>query len=121
MNIYVFLGVWLLLWIISWWVAKNKYKAKQPVGVGFLASMFILVFVFYAVEFLLREDQPTAKELNRTEELIQEAKFLEENSAKKVKICIAYDSVMNNATDNLNQELFQEYKNKYEEKGCDYY
>lgn len=61
MNIYVFFGVWLLLWIISWWVAKNKYKVKQPIGTGWLASMFILVFVFYSVEFLLKE--PTPEEL----------------------------------------------------------
>lgn len=121
MKIYVFFGTWLILWIICWWIAKNKYKVKQPIGTGWLASMFILVVIFYTAQFLLREDQPTAKELSRTEELIQEARFLEENNAKKVKICIAYDSVMNHATDHLNQSLFQEYKAKYEERRCDYY
>lgn len=118
MNIYVLLGVWLVFWVAGWWIAKNKIKAKQPIGVGWLISLPLIIFWMYAMDY--REDGKANKELSRTEQLIQEAKFLEENNAKKVKICIAYDSIMNKATDSLNQNLFQEYKAKYEERGCDY-
>lgn len=68
-----------------------------------------------------REDGKKETKITRTEQLIQEAKFLEDNDAEKVKICIAYDYVMNNATDNLNQNLFQEYKTKYEDRRCGSY
>lgn len=119
MNIYVLLGVWSVFWVAGWWMAKNQWKAKQPIAVGWLISLPLLIFWMYGINY--REDRKADKEVTRTEELIQQAKFLEENSAEKVKICIAYDYVMNNATDNLNQNLFQEYKAKYENRRCGSY
>ncbi len=119
MSLYVFLGIWLIFWLAGSWMAKNQWKAKQPIAMGFLISLPMIAFWGYAMND--REDKKVEKKLSRTEELIQEAKFLEDNEAEKVKICIAYDYVMNNATDNLNQDLFQEYKAKYENRRCDYY
>ena len=49
MNLYVLLGVWLVLWVGGWWIAKNKIKAKQPIGVGWLISLpFLIVWMLIA-------------------------------------------------------------------------
>lgn len=119
MSMSVLLGFWLIFWIAGTWMAKNQWKAKQPIGVGFLISLPMIAFWGFAMDY--RESGKEEIKIGRTEQLIQEATFLEENQAEKVKICIAYDYVMNNATDNLNQDLFQEYKAKYEERRCGSY
>lgn len=93
MNIYVFFGAWLILWVLCWWVAKNKYKVKQPIGVGWLASMFILVIAIYPIEFLLKE--PTPEELQAQ---AQEAgdKYLiisQTDASQKTKCKLAEDAL----------------------------
>lgn len=59
MNIYVLLGVWLVLWIGGWWIAKNKIKAKQPIGMGWLISLpFLIVWMLIAGSFQTEQTLP---------------------------------------------------------------
>lgn len=59
MNIYVLLGVWLVLWIGGWWIAKNKIKAKQPIGMGWLISLpFLIVWMLIAGNFQTEQTLP---------------------------------------------------------------
>lgn len=59
MNIYVLLGIWLVLWIGGWWIAKNKIKAKQPIGMGWLISLpFLIVWMLVAGYFQTEQTLP---------------------------------------------------------------
>lgn len=58
MNIYALLGVWLVFWVAGWWMAKNQWKAKQPIAMGWLISLPLLIFWMYGMNFFLKEPTP---------------------------------------------------------------
>lgn len=59
MNIYTLLGVWLLLWIGGWWIAKKQLKTKQPIGAGWLISLpFLIVWMLIAGYFQTEQTLP---------------------------------------------------------------
>lgn len=52
MNVYALLGVWLVFWVAGWWMAKKQWKAKQPIGVGWLISLPLLGLWMYGMSFV---------------------------------------------------------------------
>lgn len=52
MNVYALLGIWLVFWIAGWWMAKNQWKAKQPIAMGWLISLPLIAFWMYGMSFI---------------------------------------------------------------------
>lgn len=93
MNLYVFLGMWLIFWLAGWWMAKNQWKAKQPIGMGWLISLPLILFWMYGMNLFLKE--PTPEELQAQ---AQEAgdKYLiisQTNESQKTKCKLAKDAL----------------------------
>lgn len=85
-NVYLIFGFWLIFWIGGWAIAKYQLKAKQAIGLGWLISLPMLLFWFYAMGDRLKEKTP--------QELQAEAKqageqyfFLSQYSTDHDKIC----------------------------------
>ena len=59
MSIYALLGAWLVFWVVGGWIAKNKIKAKQPIGMGWLISLpLVIVWMLIAGYFQTKQTLP---------------------------------------------------------------
>lgn len=74
---------------------------------------FIVLFIVFFYGFRWYTDY------SYTKKVVSKAEFLEQNDAKKVTLCNAYQNVIYNASSNSDQELYQAYSEKYDQKKCD--
>lgn len=74
---------------------------------------FVVLFIvfFYGIRWYT--------DYSYTKKLVNKAEFLESNNVKRSELCNAYENIMNNASSNSKQELYQTYSEKYDQKKCD--
>lgn len=75
MNVYILLGVWLVFWVAGWWMAKNQWKAKQPIAMGWLISLPLIIVWMFGMGIYSKEPVPEVSTIatepitNKTETL----------------------------------------------------
>lgn len=83
MKLQIFFSSWAVLWVICWLVCKRQ-NIPQPVGTGWLASMFLLIPLFYGYEHF---NPSTAQLRERATNAEQQYFLLSNGSLDHGRIC----------------------------------
>lgn len=101
MNIYVLLGVWLVFWVAGWWMAKNQWKAKQPIGVGWLISLPLIGLWMVGMNFL-----PNNSLNDDVDETVSSPEIiLSDDERNRLSAAVGSNYVYTGNTDKLDQSL----------------